>query len=238
MANNRASIEVANSNCFASAIVKNISTTGVSISDVPIALSDALLGMSIPTACQTDGCAGWTATTSNASNGCWLRYAGANLSDRNSGCLNGAADCWSGIWTGEDFPPNLRVESKHRSVHNGEASMQLIHRERRFRSSSCPIDGTASAVLAVFIDGATLELFANGGERALTATSAYATQSDLGLRVLDSGAVDGTTSTANFTAHAWEMKPAVFGNESIELEKKKKDKAPPFMQGRMKVTLG
>jgi hypothetical protein len=69
-------------------------------------------------------------------------------------------------------------------------------------------------------------------ERSLdTATSAYATQSDLGLRVLDSGAVDGTTSTANFTAHAWEMKPAVFGNESIELEKKKKGQSPPVHAG-------
>lgn len=229
-ANEPAGIKDANSTCLASAIASNMSTTGTSISDVPIKLPEALTSMGVATACQalccqTDGCAGWTAMASSASNGCWLKYAGAKLSP---GCPNGT-DCWSGVWSGEDLPLSLRLESKHRSVHDGKESMQLIHSERRLRSRT---DGIAAAVLDVFIDGAVLEIFANGGERALSATSAYATQSSLGLRVLGSSADAKTVAcTANFTVQAWEMKPAIFGNGSVEPSNEKQNKSAPFMHG-------
>jgi sucrose-6-phosphate hydrolase SacC (GH32 family) len=225
---------IANSNCLASGIVSNRSTTGTPISDVPITLPDTPAGMSAATACQalccqTDGCASWTAMTSNASSVCWLRYAGEKTNDF-TGCPNKAADCWSGVWTGEDLPLNLRLESKHHTSHDGTESMQLIHSERRLRSTSLSTDRILSAVLDVFIDGAVLEVYANGGERVLTATSAYATQTGLTLRALGSSAVAGTdASTANFTAQVWEMKPAIFGNESGRPAKKKK--SPPFMHG-------
>jgi hypothetical protein len=66
--------------------------------------------------------------------------------------------------------------------------------------------GRVGALLDIFVDGAIVEVFANGGEKAIAITYTTAVDDAVVLASL-------AQQNATFAFEAWGMKPSVFGDE-------------------------
>lgn len=188
--------------CDTGTIVNNSDTTGDIIKT--ISMNESVSGKVGAMACQalccgTAGCAQWTYTDpqpGSSAHDCWLKSAGGALVPDGS-CKAGGGHCWSGELAKKAPPSFTRVPTPLALSVNGGPKMNITD----YADAGLGNNGTVTALVDLFVDGSVLEVFANDGQSAVTATQSSATSTESSVTV--------TGDDIGVEIVVWEMMPSV-----------------------------